>query len=299
VVSYARKYITLLSWSDGLEYLRRYLSASFKSTVGFRLLALIGLLLSLRNARVQKQALFLYALLLASFGAAAVGLFFRPHYFILTLPAMAILAGFGVSALREFLSGRKAPAVVCALPLGLFVLVLSGAVYAQRGPLFQYSPDKIIETNYPENPFLEAQAVAEYIKSHSADNDTLAVIGSEPEIYFYAGRRSATGYIYTYGLMEPQPYALQMQQGMIREIESRKPAYLVFVEYENSWAPFPNSDRTIFKWFAAYSQQGYDLVGVVNRFPSGKLVSRWDAQASAASLPRQFFLSVYKRKSGI
>jgi len=299
VVSYARKYVTVLPWADGLEYLRRYLNASFNSTAGFKLLALLGLLMTLRNARVQKQMYFLYALLLASFAGVSVGLFFRPHYFILSLPAMAILAGFGVSELRKFLSTKKASTTVCALPLVLFAIAMSWAIYAQRGAFFQYSPGKTIEVNYPENPFVEALAVADYIKSHSTDNETLAVIGSEPEIYFYAGRRSATGYIYTYGLMEPQPYAIQMQRDMIREIESRKPEYLVFVDYENSWAPFPNSDRTIFNWFTSYSQQGYELVGVVNRFPSGQVVSHWDAEVLASPFPRQFYLSVYKRKAGV
>jgi len=44
-------------------------------------------------------------------------------------------------------------------------------------------------------------------------------IGSEPEIYFYAQRHSATGYIYTYALMEEHKYAHAMPEEMEREIE--------------------------------------------------------------------------------
>ena len=55
-------------------------------------------------------------------------------------------------------------------------------------------------------------------------------LGSEPEIYFYADRKAATGYIYTYALMEPQRFASQMQAEMIKEVESAHPRYLVFVE---------------------------------------------------------------------
>ena len=54
-------------------------------------------------------------------------------------------------------------------------------------------------------------------------------LGSEPEIYFYSHRHSATGYIYTYGLMEPQKYAHQMQQEMIHEIERASPKDLMSV----------------------------------------------------------------------
>jgi len=45
------------------------------------------------------------------------------------------------------------------------------------------------------------------------------VLGSEPQIYFYSGRRSATGYLYMYSLTEEQKYALRMQKEMIGEIE--------------------------------------------------------------------------------
>jgi hypothetical protein len=40
--------------------------------------------------------------------------------------------------------------------------------------------------------------VASYLKEHTEPEDHLAILGSEPQIYFYSGRKSATGYIYTY-----------------------------------------------------------------------------------------------------
>jgi hypothetical protein len=45
----------------------------------------------------------------------------------------------------------------------------------------------------------------------------IADLGSEPEIYFYAHLHSATGYIYTYGLMDEQKYAWTMQRETIRD----------------------------------------------------------------------------------
>ena len=50
---------------------------------------------------------------------------------------------------------------------------------------------------YPENPFLESVRIADYIREHSGPDDTIAVLGSEPEIYLHSHRHSATGYIYT------------------------------------------------------------------------------------------------------
>jgi predicted phosphatase len=58
----------------------------------------------------------------------------------------------------------------------------------------------------------------------------------------------ATGYIYTYGLMEPQKYAQQMQQQIIREIEGARPKYLVSVAMVYSWLRRPQSAEEIFNW---------------------------------------------------
>ena len=52
------------------------------------------------------------------------------------------------------------------------------------------------------NPFPESVKIGDYIREHSNPDDKIAVLGSEPQIYFYSKRLSATGYIYTYGLME-------------------------------------------------------------------------------------------------
>jgi len=72
-------------------------------------------------------------------------------------------------------------------------------------------------------PISGGRRIAEHVRTNSAPTDTVAVLGSEPEIYFLSHRHSATGYIYTYPLMELQPYAQGMQEQMIQEIEHARP----------------------------------------------------------------------------
>jgi hypothetical protein len=114
------------------------------------------------------------------------------------------------------------------------------------------------------NPFPESVKIGEYIRTQSSPSDTIAVLGSEPQIYFYAKRHSATGYIYTYGLMEPQPYAHQMQQEMIREIETARPKFLVLVIVNRSWLAGRDSDQTILRWADSFCDANYEEVGLVN-----------------------------------
>ena len=75
----------------------------------------------------------------------------------------------------------------------------------------------------------------------------MAVLGSEPELYFLSRRHSVTGYIYTYGMMEPQPFARRMQDEMIHDIETSQPGFIIFVDDRMSWFRYPDSDLRIFR----------------------------------------------------
>src|SRR5208282_3292425 len=111
----------------------------------------------------------------------------------------------------------------------------------QRTFLFESDPLTACRSVYYQNPFPEAVQIANYIDSHAPKDAGIAVLGSEPEIFFYTKRHSVTGYIYTYGLLEQQKYALEMQKQMIDEIESAHPEFLVRVRVPFSWLAKPNS----------------------------------------------------------
>ena len=125
--------------------------------------------------------------------------------------------------------------------------------------------------------------------------DRIAVLGSEPEIYFYSGRKSATGYIYTYPLMEKQAFAHHMQQEMIAEIEQARPKYAVVVSVPMSWLRHPDSDRTIFDWSQKYLGANYVLDGVADMLPGGAQYV-WGPQAQAYTPRTRNLMMVFKRK---
>jgi hypothetical protein len=140
----------------------------------------------------------------------------------------------------------------------------------------------VSRTRYGRNPFVEAPEIGRYLEQHTAASDRIAVIGSEPEIYFYARRRSATGFVYTYPLMEQQPLAARMQDDMRREIEAAHPAYIVFVTTPTSWLPRPGSERKLLIWANRYLEACYDVVGIAERLPDGSSAIRWDAGVANA-----------------
>jgi hypothetical protein len=150
---------------------------------------------------------------------------------------------------------------------------------------------------YQSNPFIEAVEIGKYLREHTTPSDRIAVVGSEPEIYFYANRKSATGYIYTYALMEQQPFASRMQGEMIAEIEAAKPTYLVFVSVASSWAATPASDKRILNWSVQYTAKCYDRVGVADIDPVKGTTWKWDAVAAAYQPQAPFVVLTLKRKA--
>jgi general stress protein CsbA len=235
-------------------------------------------------------------LLLCGLIGTSAGLYFRHQYFILLLPAVALLAGLGVDAVRRRQAARAAPVLRAAVAIGLTAVPLLHLVYLERAILFTASPRQVGRALYGMNPFPEAIEIGRYLKERTSVDDRIAVVGSEPEIYFYAQRRGATGYVYTYPLMDPQPYAASMQKEMIREIEAADPRFVVFVRFWYSWLVRPESDQTIFRWFDEY-QKRFERVGIVDIISPGQTRYLWGDAAAAYTPVTDRWIAVYERRA--
>ena len=240
-----------------------------------------------------RTAFLLITFLVLSAISVCPGWYFRQHYFVLLLPAISLLVGVAISSLSERLWEKNHSTLWAAVPSLIFVVVFVNTLYAQRGFLFAPNPLAACRSIYSPNPFEEAVAVADYIKQHAAPDARIAVLGSEPEIYFYSGHRAATGYIYTYGLMEPQPYALEMQKQMISEIERAQPQYVVLVNVPQSFGRLPTSNKHIFYWIDSYLASGYQLVGIADISAETKYV--WGDEASMYQPRSSSVIKVFKR----
>jgi len=295
-VSYARQYATSTEVMQGLKYLREIVPDLFFGAPVVWCFAAAGLF-ALVSERGKSAALsFEVSLLGWSFVGASAGLYYRNHYFIVMLPAVCLLTGKAMawSAVQLAERVRMNPLRLSAIGAAVFALGYAQALYAQRATFFEMSPEKIVRSEYGGNPFPEAIAFGKYIKEHSDADARVAVLGSEPEIYFYAQRHSATGYIYTYGLMEEQKFASRMQQEMIGEIEKAKPEYVVKVMVPASWLRKTNSDTAILYWAEKYIRDDYRLVGVADIGVT--TTYHWDDAAEGYRPLSKYSVYLYKRK---
>ena len=292
-IEYAAAYASILGPSLGMQLLAETMGGLFADAPGLWILAALGVVLLWFSPSLKGWRLFVLGFVFFSFLAVCPGWYFRGHYFILLLPAVGLLAGIAVKVSAEMLA-RSAPQVSAAvLAATLFGLSAAHTLWVGRSIFFQLSPIRANRQIYGANPFPESIEIAKFIDQHCLSGSKIAVIGSEPQIYFYSKRRSATGYIYTYPLMEPQPFAAKMQEEMIREIEQANPRYIVFVSVATSWLQRPDSHKRILEWFNEY-QKTLRIAGIAEILSLEETSYRWSLNGAAVAPRSNAWVAVFE-----
>ena len=294
-IEYAREYTSILPLDAGLANLKFQLVTMFQAAPLLWAAGIIGIVVAIASKAAAGKRFFLFGFLLAAFLTTVPGFYFRNHYFIPFLPALAIFIGLAAQWLGQRMDQLKFGPAGQAFAAVIAAVVCAQSLFFHRDIFFSLTPMEACRQTYSINPFPESLEIAKYIEEHSSPTDTIAVFGSEPQIYFYSHRHSATGYIYAYPLVEDQPYASRMQEDMIHQLEANHPEYIVFVSNTLSWLSTVKSPRQIFSWFDEFQAKHLDLVGVVDTKDNGYSYAWGDAAKSYRSTSG-FVVSIYKRR---
>ncbi|MGH7952974.1 MAG: ArnT family glycosyltransferase [Limisphaerales bacterium] len=296
-IDYALQYALLVPMAYAPEIFARSFYPIFANGFLLWLLAVAGLVLIWFDDRLKSSRLWLWGFCVASALSVCPDFDFRRHYFLLALPAVALSAGCAISGTRELWRRKNAASCPGNWPLWICAAIVTITILASSRIWFKLTPVQCARAIYGPNPFPEAEVVAKYIRENSRPDARVAVLGSEPEIYFLAHRHSATGYIYTYGLMEPQPFAPKMQDEMIGEIETNAPKFIIFANEGMSWMKRPDSDLKIFRWWNSY-QTNYALIGLADIISPTQTVYALSAKSLARyGAARGSGLEIYQRKN--
>jgi hypothetical protein len=290
---YAAKYATQVPLSAAFKVFERSISGVTEAFPLLWLMPIPGFVGVFFLSGLKGKRVFIVLFSLFSFLTVCPGFHFRPHYFITLLPAAAILTGIFIEWLNVKSVALFKTEYLRFAGLLIFVLAAGIGIAGQRGYLFEESPMRLSRIVYDGNPFPESLEIAKFIRSHSAATDRVAVFGSEPQIFFYSGRHSATGYIYMYSLTEHQEYALAMQKEMVREVTSSDPKFIVFVSAATSWLLRPASEKYLIDWLNEYVAH-YRLVGAVDIFPD-KTVYKWYRDAETYSVSSGSHVLIFER----
>ncbi len=249
-VDYARFYATSTPFSLVMRNLEAN-TGDFARDAALWGLALLGFYGLWRRALPHRGEISLW--LAVSLAMTIPGFFFRPHYFVPAIPFLSLLAALFVREtgviLREnrIRNPRRVPRLIGAAALAI-------TLFFHRAALFTLSPDEASQRIYRGEMFVQTKAIGLQLRAQMAPDESLAILGSEPQIAFYARRKLASEFLYTYNLVELQPLAPSMQRTMAGQIERAAPAILVSVRSERSWVIWPDSDRFIFSWQSRYQR---------------------------------------------
>jgi len=290
------------SGAEGLANLGRALARQLPSFSWVWALALAGWLVPGFAGRPVRHAL--AAWWLVSWAGAWVGLYFRPHYFLQAVPALAALAGIGAAGLAERLAARR-PAARGVVVGALAALVALVPLAAHRSFLLAGSPTVISRQIYGMNPFPESLLIAEHIQQNSRPEDRVFIVGSEPQILFYARRRSATRYMYFYPLTGDFPDARARQQAVIEEVRAARPLYVVWVDVVTSLLRTSRSQALVFDATTELLARDYRIELVAHPDASlrayaidrGEVARRYVQAARANPQDALPWIAVYRRKA--
>ena len=277
--------------------LQNFRNNTLQVTVGFMVVWLagaVGLGVMLRD-----RSLGAVRYLLAAFGLAAIlsilpGYFFTTHYYVAILPFLAILVG-GLLGVVTQARGDRGPSAVGTVAVGAAIVIGLASGVVRYGPFYfgQMPDDAAARIIYAGNPVPESVEVGRYLREHTSPADSIAVLGSETQIYFYAQRPSASRFVNTYFLTAEQPQARDMQLEMIRDLDRVRPKYLVYTNSSLSWSLHEKSPRDILTWYEK-ARADYETEGVI-QIGRGGSTSIWGPAAPSAPRGSEFF-EVLKRR---
>ena len=276
-VKYAFEYVSYVPPNEAVGRFVDHFAPILNNNFWILFLSLLGVVSVCWDKTIRSKYAFFFGLLVFSFIAITPGFYFREHYFILLMPSLSMFAGIGASSflkLSPTRHGLKFAFLLCAL-----FIILVTPLFTQKNIFFKMSSFEIMRHTYGLNPFSESIKLSAYIKKNTNVDDVIAILGSEPQVYYFSKRKSATRFIYMYPLTDEHSYGRVLQAEMIKELENSQPKYILFVNIYSSWMWHKKSSRLLKVWSEDYLEKKYKLCGVVSISSGEKPIYYFNDQA--------------------
>ena len=197
------------------------------------------------------------------------------HYYVMAVPIGAIMAARGLVGFGDWLQQRWAvdwhAEVAATAVVGLLLPV---------APWMTLSPAALAKRLYGANPFAESPVVARELAELTAPGERVYVAGSEPQILFYAKRRSATRFVIAYPLMIPTRFARPYQREVIQALRDRPPEAIVVSSVSTSWSMHPLTAPHFIPFLQDFLETRYQPVG---RYVQDGKEGAWLSSATPAA----------------
>ena len=146
------------------------------------------------------------------------------HYYVMALPLAALGAGAGIERLAAR-CGRGRAWIGATCVAVVFAVLLPGREWSA----LRCSPTQLSGWIYSGNPFREAEGAGQVVAALCPEEGTVHIVGSEPEVLWYARRRGTTRFDIAYPLTLPTRYAARFQTEALATLEKEPPAVVLVV----------------------------------------------------------------------
>ena len=179
----------------------------------------------------------------------------------------------------------------------IFIVLVIHGIITLKDFFFTKNPMQVCTLMYEgKNLFSESIPIARFIQSNTSEKDVIFVCGSEPQIYFYAQRKAATGYIYMYDLVYDHRYVDQMRSEMFKEVEEAYPKYIVLVSCPYSWLAKSSFSEPVLSWINKYiKEKNYVVTGVADFLHPQPTIYLWNDEARDYKIQSKMFMMVLRR----
>ena len=180
------------------------------------------------------------------------------HYYILLMPFWIILVAGAISSISSYFDKKwKNNKTILTLTI-ISLLFMIGAVNRQFG----LSSEEISYWIYgTSNPFVESKIISGKIDEITKPNDYVFVGGSEPQILYYANRKSSSRFVITYPFVINTPVQLKYQKEAIGELEKNVPQAIVISQRTESGLWNETSPQDFKNYLFNLIDKKYHLVG--------------------------------------
>lgn len=223
------------------------------------ILGALGLLAIAIKGLNKKMSIALVALVLFSFLTITPGKRYYLHYWIQFLPSVALLFAHLFFKLEKL--GEKPNLSIAkslSLPLAGLFLLIGGAMSSAHW--LKTDSNTLMRDMFGGNPFVEDQLFARIIEAQIQPNETVAVMGSEPQIYVYLDRKAPSRHFYTAFLSRNHRFTETWQKEALEGLKAQKPDYVVFNIMSMSWMLRPDSNQGFYQNSYTWVMENYNPV---------------------------------------
>ena len=224
------------------------------------------------------------------------GLRFYGHYWLQIMPGAAIGFALLVDEIIQLSARIKAENFAKPILVVVFLFICFNH-FSVAGPVyFKPNYDKILKMVYGSNPFPEAKKLSDFVARRAAKGDKVAVLGSEPEIYFYLQEPMKTNHYYLTYLVDPRiEQAKTWSKEFLDEMDKNKPKFLFFVNHPFSWMLQKDYNPEVFDYYQDSVQKYYHPIAVADQLNDLQTKYMWDADVNTYKIQGKSFIYVWER----